>query len=357
MTWLTLPAAMLVVLAHQFWLVAVWSSLLLVVSILTVMKTIPNALRSKDWDPRLLAVVAGLILLVGIRDFSVTRFSSTSYEMIQWIRFAWMGFGLSMAWIIVERLRRSNEALHSLNASMHSQLEHNKEQLAAAFGNDLAHAKKRSALDERQRIMADLHDGLGSQLVGALRVAQATGPANSTIVHQLQDAVDQLKVTVDAMNETEGDIPALLGAVRYRLTPRLEAAGINLKWHVTHLPTMPQWGVRESYQLQMILFELFTNMVTHSHATMASLEATLVCEGAELLISIVVTDNGQGFGIQRPILDGGLGKGLTNMKHRAVGLGARLDMASRPGVTQTTLMLPVVARLHQAPFVAVSELG
>ncbi len=159
---------------------------------------------------------------------------------------------------------------------------------------DVTHEKMHAAMEERQRLMRDLHDGLGSHLIGALRIAQQQTMSREDVASQLRSAIDQLKITVDAMQETDGDIAAVLGAVRYRLTPRIQAAGITLNWKVGHLPALPYWGVRQSYQLQMILFEAFTNMVVHSGAKSAWMTAQkLDCEGKEC-IEIEVLDNGQG---------------------------------------------------------------
>jgi hypothetical protein len=92
-------------------------------------------------------------------------------------------------------------------------------------------------------------------------MAQQPGTALVDVEVHLRDAVDQLKLTVDAMHGCEGDVASALGSVRYRLGPRLQAAGIDLHWDVRALPTMTGWSVRESHQMQMLLFEAFANMM------------------------------------------------------------------------------------------------
>jgi hypothetical protein len=46
-------------------------------------------------------------------------------------------------------------------------------------------------------------------------------------------------ITVDSMGFREGDVSALLGGLRYRLVPKLEAVGLTLFWHVDDLPLWP----------------------------------------------------------------------------------------------------------------------
>jgi hypothetical protein len=43
-------------------------------------------------------------------------------------------------------------------------------------------------------------------------------------------------IAVDSMGLCEGDVCALLGSLRYRLVPKLEAVGLTLFWHVDDLP-------------------------------------------------------------------------------------------------------------------------
>lgn len=138
--------------------------------------------------------------------------------------------------------------------------------------------------------------------------------------------------------------------MRYRLGPRLQAAGIDLHWDVSPLPTMTGWTVRESHQMQMLLFEAFANMMAHAGASQASLRARLlpageakgvVVEGPAQpgadIVEVELCDNGRGFDAQAKFA----GKGLVNMHARATALGGTLRVRSQPGETRLCLHLPV----------------
>ncbi len=196
---------------------------------------------------------------------------------------------------------------------------------------------EQGAILERQRLTRDLHDGLGGHLTAVLRMAQRPTVSKDDITVQLRTAVDQLKITVDAMQETDGDIPSLLGAIRYRLARRLDAADIGLKWDVEHLPIMVNWGVRQSYELQMILFEVFTNMMVHSGATQAILNARRAVSANAEMIDIEISDNGKGFNPEHITSDSG--RGVANMRKRAAILGAELCIHSQPGFTCINILL------------------
>jgi signal transduction histidine kinase len=331
-----LPAAVLSIVAGQLWMVTLWQTLMLVNSVAMVYSVISNrASTAEKWEVRVLAVAVVVICATAVRDFLMLRLTPDTYDLIPWTRFTWMLFGLSLTWIIAERLRKSHHVVREMNAQLTQELADRSAELHAAFDRSRDNEKERGAAEERQRLMRDLHDGLGSQLVGALRMAQQPEASRSAITAQLREAVDQLKITVDAMQETDGDIAAVLGALRYRLAPRLESAGIDLQWNMGRLPVMAEWGVRQSYQLQMILLEVFTNMVVHSGATCASLSATQVTLSEGGAIQIDVTDNGKGFLATQPTP----GKGLPNIQIRAKALGIQLTIQSAPGSTHIRLTL------------------
>ena len=290
------------------------------------------------WEHSALALLLVALSLCGLRDVLVYQFSDDAYLSTSWLRFAWIAIGISFVWITVERLHKADAALATMNANLSDQLAARNSELQAAWERERDAEKERGAIEERQRLMRDLHDGLGSQLHGALRMAQMPQASKSDVATQLIEAIDQMKITVDAMQETEGDIPAMLGAVRYRLAPRLTAAGITLLWDVQRLPKMESWTVKQAYQLQMLLLEAFTNMMVHSGASTGSLSAHLEQGEQGPHIAIRVTDNGKGFDA---LAHGFNGKGMASMRTRATALGAMLTVTSEPSNTCVLLCLPV----------------
>jgi signal transduction histidine kinase len=179
-------------------------------------------------------------------------------------------------------------------------------------------------LEERQLITRDMHDGLESQLLSTIRMAQDPAISKESLYIQLRETLDHLKLTVDAMQDTEGDIGALLGSIRYRLGPRLAAAGIELLWSVNSLPSISRWSLQNSRDLQMILFEAFSNMITHAAASHAQLQAKY--DTLSDAIHILLQDDGCGFDM--PGVASFHGHGLVNMRSRADSLRAQFAISS-----------------------------
>ncbi|MGJ7504268.1 hypothetical protein ACSFBF_28205 [Variovorax sp. ZT5P49] len=339
MAWLAPVAAVLGIMVPLVWLMPLWRGMSLLAAMAMMFVVLRVALRSAVLEHRVLALAVVLVVLCGVRDVWVMRTSPEAYAIVPWIRFAWVGFAITLAWVIAERMRKDARAMAAMNASLEAELAERNAALEASFAREREGEKARGALEERQRLTQDLHDGLGGQLVGLLQMTQQPGTALGDVALHLRDAVDQLKLTVDAMHGCEGDVASALGSVRYRLGPRLQAAGIELHWDVGPLPLMTGWSARESHQTQMLLFEAFANLMAHARATRASLGARLVPASTGEIIEIELIDNGRGFDEKAKFA----GKGLTNMHTRAAALGGALTVRSQPGETCLRLHLPVPA--------------
>jgi hypothetical protein len=330
------PAIALHTVLADKWIYPVWRILLAFNAVTMAWAVIAANRRSATLDQKVLGVAVALVGVAAIRDVLV-GFSPNMFHFVAWTRFAWTGIGVAFAWVIVERLRRTDSELAASHAVLSEQLAQQRQELGAVYAREKARDVEQGGLLERQRLTRDLHDGLGGHLAGVLRMSQLPSVSKEDVASQLRMAVDQLKITVDAMQETDGDIPSLLGAVRYRLTRRLNAASINLHWDVEPLPAMANWGVRQSYELQMILFEVFTNMMAHSEASQATLSARQMQSMEEDYIEVQITDNGKGFDTSS--VESHRGRGISNMAARAASLGAEFSIHSCPGETRTTILL------------------
>ncbi len=180
--------------------------------------------------------------------------------------------------------------------------------------------------------MEDMHDGLGSSLVSALRMIERGKLDEAEMMQILQGCIDDLKLTIDSMEPVETDLLLLLGTLRFRLQPRLESTGIKLRWDVRDVPPLPWLDQRHALH---ILQEAFTNIIKHAEASEASVETDLV--GNEVLIRI--SDNGHGFDPDKRVA----GRGLNNQARRANAIAGRTHVRSGPDGTQFELYLPIPA--------------
>lgn len=222
--------------------------------------------------------------------------------------------------ILVGDYSRSRRALHELNQNLAARVAERELALRESFVRLAGLERAQAVSAERSRILKDMHDGVGAHLTSALRQLhpQADQPVDVPLVAQtLRDSLDQLKLSIDAMSLQPGDVVGLLASWRFRLTPRLKAAGLSLVWEVDELPTWPAGQAPFMRQLQYILFEGLSNVLQHSGATTLVLQAQ--ASGDHLIISLI--DNGRGW----PAEGFTRGQGLLTMQGRATHIGAELS--------------------------------
>ncbi len=198
---------------------------------------------------------------------------------------------------------------------------------------DAEFALERTKLAERQRIMSDIHDTVGSQLVGVLALIR--GGAEPKVLEQhTADALQDLRLAVDAIQPVNGNLAAVLATLRHRLQPRLVAAGLQLVWRVDDLPRLENLNPVMIQQIQRIVMEAFSNVIQYAKASTVTVTAQHLSEPPS--IRICIADDGVGFDAEQAVK----GHGLDNLKMRADAIGARLLIARnepRGGLVCVTL--------------------
>jgi signal transduction histidine kinase len=207
----------------------------------------------------------------------------------------------------------------------------------------LRRAQREQALaEERRRIMADMHDGLGARLVALLSVAQSGRAKHGEISDGIAAALDELRLTVDSALPVEGDVSVVLGRVRHRMRSVFERAGVQLNWNVAELPRMHDLTPERVLAIQRLFLETFSNAIRHSGARTVSV-FTLRVPGA---VRIVIEDDGRGFDPANE----SAGRGLGNLQLRASQAGGTLAVESQAGKgTRVTLSLPFAGKEPPEP--------
>lgn len=304
--------------------------------------------RAADQDrsrqARLLFTVSLIVALTALRDFFAVQWPESGMSNYPLLPHALFLYVLMMGWILVQRYTTQHELYQELNVTLEQRVQERETQLSNSFEQIQAQGEERAKLLERQRIMSDIHDGVGGQLVGLVNMIKR-GEANQSLFDQkqlsehAQMALDELRVAVDAMQPVDGDLATVLATLRYRLEPRLKASDIQLVWRVQELPAFDDLNPQKVLQIQRILLEGFTNIIKHAHAKTVTLLAQHVPSSSK--VQIVLSDDGVGFD---PAELTSKGHGLGNMRFRAEAIGAKISMtrgASEGSVL--TLNLPITA--------------
>ena len=214
-----------------------------------------------------------------------------------------------------QRLRREVDAQRVRIAADYERLQQQREQLAV--------------LQERRRIVRDMHDGLGAQLLSASARLKGPQPLQPERIAALFDeALLELRGVLDVLSVEPSQDPdddpvsSLLGTLRWRMAPALAARGIALDWHCEALPAHFLASDAARMHLLRLWQEAFSNVLKHSQATRVRFDAGPSGQG----IAMTLRDDGCGFDpVQGP------GIGLGSMRARATAVGGTLELRSAPG--------------------------
>ncbi len=275
-------------------------------------------------EVRLMALAILVNVVVGARDTLLFRFDETYGATTTWLRYSSTLFGLTLGYIVILRFRTANASVRELLGNLSAKVAAREEELRHSYAQleQLARQQERTA--ERSRILRDMHDGVGAHLSSAIRQLQSGHGEPAAVVATLRDALEQLKLSIDAMNLPPGDINALLAGLRYRLEPRFAASDLRLEWQVDELEPLPRLDATGMRHLQFMVFEALSNVLQHARARVLRIEARR--DGAGTRVRIV--DDGCGFDAQ-----GRARKGLQAMRDRAAAIGADLLLESAAGGT------------------------
>jgi signal transduction histidine kinase len=204
-----------------------------------------------------------------------------------------------------------------------------------------AHAPRRSrpsarrelALD-RQRILDDMHDGVGSHVLGLLVQSRAGTLHEADLVAGLESCLDDLRLIVDSLDPQHASLSMALGALRARVAPRCEGLGVTLTWDVDPELT-ERFTPAAGMQVMRALQELLNNALRHAQAQTVTVRIAARAGGTGM--EVAVLDDGVGLaGEGSP-----KGRGMKSLRTRARKLGGALVVAPRSPGLRVAIELPV----------------
>lgn len=288
--------------------------------LLSIPLVIGAAQCSTSWLARMLAWGGLLGVLFAIHDISLQNYR-LSLDSMYLVPYWQIGFCLLFCMVLGQRylasihgLERSQELLALRLAEREAELQESHQQLREV--------ERREVLaGERQRLMQDMHDGLGASLVGALQVVKRGEWEAERIEQVLRDCLDDMRLAIDTLAPQDNDLNTLLGMLRYRLEPRLRAAGLALAWRVEALPALAWLSPDNALHVMRIVQEALTNILKHAGASRVELSAWADVQAVHLR----VLDDGRGMPASAVE---NMGRGLGNIRSRAAALGGTVSWSA-----------------------------
>lgn len=241
--------------------------------------------------------------------------------------------GLASCTILVGQSQRARRMLESLNELLDSRLQAQEAALAEGHRREQKAAEQQAVLEERQRLMRDMHDGLGGQLVAlSARLRGGLGTRQDAAA-EVERALDDLRLIVTSLDRADENLGSAFGAFRERLQPRLADPDLELEWQIDEQAASQQLPVERVLNLLRILSEACANALRHAQASHLRVAIERI---SDTHLRAVVADNGCGMPEASST-----GKGLANMGLRARKLGGTLEIDSSKAGTRIVLDFPI----------------
>lgn len=297
--------------------------------------------RPESAEVRWLLLLASVLWLVGTRDWLydlklLGPAGSGRFEhFLTPVAFTVFGG------MLLHRHLAALGAAESLNRELEQRVAQKSAEIARNWQQIAVIERERARFEERDRLMRDMHDGVGGHLVQALAMADA-GLAVARVREAIQQSLDDLRLLVDASDVQAESLNDVLARFRERVSRRLATLGIRLDWDFTSMPELPRLAPERAIQVLRILQELLTNTLKHAQAHMVRVDIELVLppagQGTRHLL-LDVGDDGIGFDPAAALA----GRGLASLSQRARALGGTIQIEARPGTgVHARLVFPLL---------------
>lgn len=249
--------------------------------------------------------------------------------------------GLATAAALVATLGARLAEAQSLNLELEERVDEKHRELAGSYARMAELERDRAIAAERERLMREMHDGTGGQIVSALAMVEGGAFERGAVAEALHDALADLRFSIDSLAPSEPDLLSLLGAARARIEPRLEARGVRFAWEVKDVPPPARFGPETALQVLRIFQEAVVNAFRHAGAHVLTVRTGQERDADGAWVFVEIADDGQGFAPDAADQAGraGGGRGLGNMRRRAEAIGAVLAVTSGPAGTTVRLRL------------------
>ncbi|HXD39072.1 MAG TPA: ATP-binding protein [Ramlibacter sp.] len=244
---------------------------------------------------------------------------------------------VAMGGLLTARFIGSLAALEGMNQMLETRVADRERELSANYARLAQLQREHAAAQERQLIMRDIHDGLGSQLFVSLSRVERGDMQGQQVADALRGCIADMRLALGTLTPEDSDFRATLGDFLFRWETQLRTAGIHPAWTIDVPEGALEVKPHAALQLLRVAQEALTNVLKHAHASRVQVRLRQVGD----LLELQVEDDGHG-GAAAPTDSG---RGMNNMRARAQQLGGRLDVRNGAEGTCVSLQVPVNAVL------------
>ena len=312
-----------------------WGAFVLLMGVYASVRVVMRFVRRPDREMALVVTTGVFLFAAGFHDIALVNGAFGLGHDFAIQHAAWAGVGI-FAFIFVTRFIDALDTSEALSADLAERVEQKAAEIEASHARLRVFEQERAIAHERERILGEIHDGMGGQLVSALALVRSGEGEREETAEAIQAALDDMRLMIHSLDDVEGDLGMLLGSLRDRIGRRLERSGLRLEWQIGDTPEPADFGPESALQVMRIAQEAITNAIKHAEASTLVVRTTAEAAGAERVVVLEIRDDGGGFDAT-PTASG---RGLSHMSARAERIGGTLEITSGEAGTCVRLLLP-----------------
>ena len=238
--WVLGPIAYLATGGNESMVTRWWAGGLLPIGFAVLVISVWAAYRQRTMATTVLSAALTLAVLAGLHDYLIATSSPIIRALapghvadrIFLLHYAADIVLVVMGGLLSARFVGTLQALAQLNRTLELRVAERESTLSKNYERLRQLERQHAAGEERQQIMRDLHDGLGSQLFLMLSRAEGGQIDQPEMVQALRECIADMRLTLEAMSPETNDFLQAWGNFRFRWQHALETSGLACTWEL-----------------------------------------------------------------------------------------------------------------------------
>jgi len=243
-------------------------------------------------------------------------------------------------WCLIDRFTHALGESETLNRELETRVERKAQELSTSHQRLRALERGQVLTSERQRIMIDMHDGIGGRLISMLAATERGARPSDAIAMDLRLALADLRLLIDSLDPQIDTLGVMIGSLHEHCQRWIDGTGLTLQWSGAVAEADLHANPRLVLQVLSISRECFTNTLKHAHASVIGVRCVVHRLTPDTsMLTIDFSDDGRGIATADPPITST--RGMKSMRQRAQQIGGCLQVVNLSPGTAIRLAVPL----------------
>jgi signal transduction histidine kinase len=213
--------------------------------------------------------------------------------------------------LLMRRQASISSALTKSKQILSDRLKSQEQELETAFRDRAALEKKAATIEERERITAELHDGVAGDLATIIALSEADCSNGGLVRQTAKRALDEIRMIIDTFSFHQNGLVFALASFKERYNKMLSSLAIEFEWDMSTLPDDNSLNAEQTLDVLRIMQESVNNAIQHGKAKRIQITSAV----ADGLVTIKIRNSGGEQFVYKQT-----GYGVRNMHQRSAKL-------------------------------------